>query len=96
MEAIHLRNVGLSPNYMALNPKDRTLHSHRCEALKTNMVRIFLMSSQSVKKQTTATDFFSVSAWFHWVANTIVLSLEHGLHCSKSLWYLEITKPSGG
>jgi hypothetical protein len=31
-----LRNVGLSPNCTASQPKDTALHSHRCENLKSN------------------------------------------------------------
>jgi hypothetical protein len=36
MEAMFLRNVGLSPNYMTLKPReDRIFHSHCCENIKS-------------------------------------------------------------
>jgi hypothetical protein len=35
-----LRNVGLSPNHMMLNPEDRTLHSRWVEDLKFSKVRL--------------------------------------------------------
>jgi hypothetical protein len=39
MEAMFLQNIGwLSTDYTALYPKDRTLHNHWCENLKSYMV----------------------------------------------------------
>jgi hypothetical protein len=32
-----LRNIGLSPNYMALNSEDRGLYSHRRDNLNSNL-----------------------------------------------------------